>query len=171
MTKIFKNIPGCECRELHCIDCDDNVSKIFFAAKLIADLRRKYCISIAYFSTHGTSKDIIGLHNLYNVHTGFLYAYDRENNNCIDLCNRISKMVNEKSVSVIIIDCIEGLDIKDSDRGVRAKRNEIKTNLYILAASCNVAIVIFCPYRKSCKYDRVFDPFIPQVLPQMEESI
>ena len=53
-------------------------------------------------------------------------------------------MVSKRFVRAIVIDCINGLDIRDFDDGTRARRNEIKTNLYLLALSCNIPILLFC---------------------------
>lgn len=167
MMKVLTDITGFERRKLHCIDCNDDLSKVFLAGKLIGELRSRYCTSVAYFSTRGTAKNIETLQEGYCGLVGSLYAENLENKDCLELCDRIEEMVSKRFVRAIIIDSIDGLDIRDFEGGTRARRNEIKTNLYLLAVSCNIPILLFCPHRKNCKYDTGIDPLLADILPQM----
>ena len=67
--KMKTDIPGFERGKLHCIDCGDELTKVFLAERLIAELRTKYCTSVAYFSTHGTAESV---ENLQSDHSGLV---------------------------------------------------------------------------------------------------
>lgn len=166
--KILTNIPGFERRKLHCIDCNNNFSKVLLAGKLIGELRSKYCTSVAYFSTRGTAKDIEAIQKDYSGLTGALYTENLKSRDCLELCDRIAEMAEKRFIRAIVIDSIEGLDISDFEGSTRAKRKEIKTNLFLTAASCNIPILLFCPHRRSVEYDTSIDPLMVQILPQMD---
>ena len=172
MMKVLTDIPGFERRQLHCICSNDDLSKILFAGKLIGELRSKYGTSVAYFSTRSTSEAIEDLQGQYDNPVGKLYATDLENNDCMDLCRKIQEMVNQRFVRAVVIDCLEGLDLKEFDGGVRARRDEIKTKLYMTAAACNIPILLFCPRSRSHK-DKTeeYDAFMAEVLPQLRKDL
>ena len=168
---ILTDIPGFERRKLHCIDSNEDFSKVFIAGRIIGELRGKYATSVAYFSTRDTAMDIERLQESYSDLIGNLYAIDLEDRDVHKLCDMAAGMIEKKFVRAIIIDCLEGLEIGSTyyKGGVRAKRNEIKTNLYLLAASSNVPVLLFCPYRKSHKYDKEIYTFLADILPQMNQ--
>ena len=169
--KLKTDIPGFERGKLHCIDCSDELTKVFLAERLIAELRSKYCTSVAYFSTHDTAESIENLQSDHSGLVGTLYAENLENNDCDALYEKAAEMIDRKFVRAIIIDSIEGIDIRNFDGGIRAKRTEIKTCLNILAATKKVPVLLFCPYRKSVQYDKKgLDPF-SEILPQLSDDI
>ena len=165
------DIPGFERGKLYCVDCSYELTKVFFAERLIAELRSKYCTSVAYFSTHGTAESVENLQSDRSGLVGALYAENLENNDCDALYKKAAEMIDKKFVRAIIIDSIEGLDIRNFDGGIRAKRAEIKTCLDILAATKKVRVLLSCPYRKSVQYDRrELNPF-SEILPQLSDDI
>jgi len=171
MMKILKDIPGFERRKLHCIDCDEEVNKIILAGKLISELRSKYGTSVAYFSSRGYANEVEKYQEFCPQAVGRLYACDLKDHDVMHLCDSIEEMVDKKFVRAVIIDCLEDLDI-DPDYykgGIRAKRNEIKTNLFFLAAGCDIPVLLFCPLRKSHKYENDINPFAISILQQLQE--
>ena len=165
------DIPVFERGKLYCVDCNYEFTKVLFAGRLIAELRSKYCTSVAYFSTHGTAESVEDLQSDHSGLVGTLYAENLENNDCDALYKKAAEMIDKKFVRAIIIDCIEGLDIRNLDGGIRAKRAEIKTCLDILAATKKVRVLLFCPYRKSVRYDRrELNPF-SEILTQLSDDI
>ena len=92
---ILTDIPGFKRGELHCIDSSDELAKILFAAKLIAELRSKYCTSVAYFSTHGTAESVENLQSEHSGLVGTLYAENLENNDCDALYKKAADTVTE----------------------------------------------------------------------------
>ena len=168
---ILTDIPGFKRGELHCIDSSDELAKILLAAKLIAELRSRYCTSVAYFSTHGTAGNVEGIQSDYTGLTGVLYAENLESNDCDDLYCKAVEMIDRKFVRAIIVDCIEGLDVKDFRGGIRAKRTEIKTCLKILAATKKVPVLLFCPGKKSRNANqKELNPYLGEILPQMRDD-
>lgn len=166
---MMTDIPGFRRRELFCIACNNGSLKILAADDIIAELRSKYCTSVAYFSTRGKSKEVETLQNSRSSLVGALYTEDLENNDCSALCDKITEMVERKFVRAIVIDCLEGLDIKDfDDGGIRAKRNEIMTHLWFTAGYENVRILLFCPWRKSHEYKNRLDS-VNGILSQMSK--
>lgn len=171
MIKILTDIPGFEKGKLHCIDSSDNLAKVFLAASLIAELRRDYCTSVAYFSTRGTAKKIEELQEDHKDLVGALYAIDLTDNDLNGLCKAATELIEKKFVRAIVIDCLEGLDIKDFDGGVRAKRNEIKSDLNFFAASYKIPALLFCPDRKGHKYgNKELNPYESHILQQMKDN-
>ena len=169
--EILSDIPGFERGMLYCINGSKDIPRVFFAAKLIAELRSKYCISVAYFSTRGTSKRIENLQSDYDGLIGALYTEDLNDGDFYELCVKAEEMVEKKSVRLIVIDGIEGLDVKGFKGGIRAKREEIKTTLCWLAAGKQVRVLLFCPSRKSDKFaDKELNPFLREMLPQMQDE-
>ena len=168
---VLTDIPGFERGKLHCIDSSNKLVKILFAAKLIAELRSRYCTSVAYFSTHGTAGNVEDIQSDYAGLAGALYAENLESNDCDDLYCKAVEMIDRKFVRAIIVDCIEGLDVKDFEGGVRAKRNEIKTCLHILAATKKVPVLLFCPGKKSRSANqKELNPYLAEILPQMRDD-
>lgn len=168
---VLTDIPGFERGKLHCIDSSDELAKILFAAKLIAELRSRYCTSVAYFSTHGTAGNVEDIQSDYTGLAGALYAENLESNDCDDLYCKAVEMIDRKFVRAIIVDCIEGLDVKDFEGGVRAKRNEIKTCLHILAATKKIPVLLFCPGKKSRSANqKELNPYLAEILPQMRDD-
>ena len=165
------DIPVFERGKLYCVDCNYEFTKVLFAGRLIAELRSKYCTSVAYFSTHGTAESVENLQSGHNGLVGTLYAENLENNDCDALYEKAAEMIDRKFVRAIIIDSIEGIDIRNFEGGIRAKRTEIKTCLNILAATKKVPVLLFCPYRKSVQYDKKgLNPF-SEILPQLSDDI
>ena len=168
---VLTDIPGFERGKLHCIDSSDELAKILFAAKLIAELRSRYCTSVAYFSTHGTAGNVEDIQSDYTGLAGALYAENLESNDCDDLYCKAVEMIDRKFVRAIIVDCIEGLDVKDFKRGIRAKRTEIKTCLQMLAATKKVPVLLFCPGKKSRSANqKELNPYLAEILPQMRDD-
>lgn len=169
---VFTDIPGFERRKLLCLHSHDDFQKILLASKIIGELRSKYCTSVAFFSTRGLAEYIERRQGGYTELTGSLYAENLEDRDVHRLIDRASEMVEKKFIRAIIIDCLEDLDI-DTDYykgGIRAKRNAIKSELYWLAAGCNVRVLLFCPYSKSRKYDgEAINPGFPEILPQLNQ--
>lgn len=168
MTKLLTDIPGFERGRLHYIYGSAKQPKIIFAARLIVELRRKYCTSVAYFSTHGTAGDVEDFQRDRTGLTGALYAEDLESNDCGSLCCKAVEMIDRKFVRAIIVDCIEGLDVKGFDGGIRARRNEVETCLQRLASTKNVPVLVFCPGKKTRNDNmKVIYPYLGEILPQM----
>ena len=168
---VLTDIPGFERGKLHCIDSSDELAKILFAAKLIAELRSRYCTSVAYFSTHGTAGNVEDIQSDYTGLAGALYAENLESNDCDDLYCKAVEMIDRKFVRAIIVDCIEGLDVKDFKGGIRAKRTEIKTCLQMLAATKKVPVLLFCPGKKSRSANqKELNPYLAEILPQMRDD-
>lgn len=169
--KLLKDIPGFEHGELHCIACSDKLDKIFFAGNLIAELRGRYCTSVAYFSTQGTAKEIEAFLQDRSGQVGALYAIDLEDKDCRALYERATEIIRKKFVRAIIIDCLEGLDITDFDGGIRAKRKEIELEMHLLARTENVPVLLFCPkmkLKKDIDSTYIIDP-MGDILPQMRQ--
>lgn len=168
---VLTDIPGFERGKLHCIDSSDELAKILFAAKLIAELRSRYCTSVAYFSTHGTAGNVEDIQSDYTGLAGALYAENLESNDCDDLYCKAVEMIDRKFVRAIIVDCIEGLDVKDFKGGIRAKRTEITTCLQMLAATKKVPVLLFCPGKKSRSANqKELNPYLAEILPQMRDD-
>ena len=89
--KLLKDIPGFEHGELICIACSDKLDKIFFAGNLIAELRGKYCTSVAYFSTQVTAKEIEAFLRDRSGLVGTLHAIDLEDKDL--LCEELGDLL------------------------------------------------------------------------------
>ena len=155
--KLLKDIPGFEHGELHCIACSDKLAKIFFAGNLIAELRGRYCTSVAYFSTQGTAKEIEAFLQDRSGQIGALYAIDLEDKDCRALYERATEIIRRKFVRAIIIDCLEGLDIT--------------LEMHLLARTENVPVLLFCPkmkLKKDMDNTDIIDP-MGDILPQMRQ--
>lgn len=148
------------------------ISSIRFSSPaIIAELRGRYCTSVAYFSTQGTAKEIEAFLQDRSGLVGTLHAIDLEDKDCRALYERATEIIRKKFVRAIIIDCLEGLDITDFDGGIRAKRKEIELEMHLLARTENVPVLLFCPSMKM-KKDLGSTDFIDpmgDILPQMRQ--
>lgn len=164
--KKFEEIPGVFERGLNCINCA-NRDKVIMAAKLAAELSREYNMTTAYFSTRGTAKEFEYLYfEGFHGRTGKIYAENLEDGDCKKLCDRIAVMIEEGQIQSFIVDCLEGLDIKDfKDGGIRAKRSEIKFMLHAYAKGRPA--LLLCPPARSRKSEDGIELFGCSILEEM----